>query len=1353
MPEKELLITPDEIRAIRQRLGLSQAEAGKLIGGGPRAFTKYEAGTVSPTASAANLLKVLDANPAAIATLLGSKPRPLPAGSASPFDVTGEEIAGLTERTFTALLRQLLHAEAQINNLHSYDVRIHVPANIQAPDGGEDGRIEWKGGPSSTSYLPSRLNQFQLKAGNMYPIAAGRDVLTKAGAVKGMVRSVLEADGCYIMLCARSYNQQAIENRVTGIRDALRFAGMNIHDEQIEFRDAEQVASWVNHHAAVATWVKERTQPGTTGPFRSWSHWADRPEHQGSPWVEDERLAPLRDRLLEQVTEPRTAVRIVGLSGVGKSRLTLEALGPTRGLLLNSIVMYASQSEFSPEDINRVVQNLSDLGTRAIVVVDDCDADTHQVLVGMTLRQGSHLSLVTIDSEVPSGTLDDNTVMIVEAQPAVTEGILRHVSPGLAHEDQIRLERFSKGFPEVAVRLGSTWSESRPIAHSSSDSIVDAYVLGRKPRNTELILESATLVATFGLVDVESLAEGELSKIASLWGGISSEDIYSAVSQLVDRGVVRRRGRLVTLQPFPIAMRLAERQWKEWPPNTWESVLGGDIPAKLKVSAAKQLALLNTTEISERVVAYVCRLQGAFEGLSGITEDGHAEVLSALSEIDPEVVVERIERSLSDVGDSLVVGGDVRRHLVRALEKIAFHPQTFEEAARLLLRLAAEEELQSKNLADGHSRRINSTSDAIGKFKGLFPMLLGGTEADGDARLAFLDEAADTDDAIKLEVVAGALSAGCEMRHFSRVLGAEVQGSRSALRPWQPATQEEAIRYIEGCAKQLIRIALKSDSAADLARSLLGRELGSLVLEGFTDTVDTAVGLVGSRVEYWPEALESLRAVLAFDAEDIGHESTERVREWVASLQPESLESRTRALVTESSWSDSESREHDYDAQYRRRTEAVRELAADLLKQPTALSACLRQVSRGQQHMAHELGEALAELANSPLIWLETTTQAVIGTPGDERNYDLLAGFVAGLAGSCPGAVDEFKKKAAGSHDLAPSLPQICWRLGITPNDVRLTIASLQDRVLSPSRLHLWSFGGKLSEVPSQEVASLIDTMIDHSAEGFTEAVTLMGMYAFGDADRLSGLRPQVVKLAETSARWKLTRRAQQCQHHFENIIGWMLVKGRQDPDACATALALAKAVADVQEWNDDLLLKPMLPKLLSDFPEIAWPLIGQSIVSDPRRGWRLRYILGDPYRSRRGTKPVLLNLPDATLFAWCHANPNQAPAFLAGCVPVLATSEVDANERPLHPIMAWLIDEFGGREDVQIAIERNIHTFGWSGSMTTYYEPYRRPLTALLQHTHPKVRRWARATLRHVDNLLDEVRRQDEEREAQWET
>src|ERR1700734_2835429 len=40
----EDLPEPEEIRRIRKKLGLTQAEAGQLIGGGPRAFQKYETG-------------------------------------------------------------------------------------------------------------------------------------------------------------------------------------------------------------------------------------------------------------------------------------------------------------------------------------------------------------------------------------------------------------------------------------------------------------------------------------------------------------------------------------------------------------------------------------------------------------------------------------------------------------------------------------------------------------------------------------------------------------------------------------------------------------------------------------------------------------------------------------------------------------------------------------------------------------------------------------------------------------------------------------------------------------------------------------------------------------------------------------------------------------------------------------------------------------------------------------------------------------------------------------------------------------------------------------------------------------
>ena len=71
MEPPDLALEPDEIRAIREGLGLSQVEAGELLGGGPRAFTKYEAGTIRPRASVVRLLRVLEAKPGCSALLDG----------------------------------------------------------------------------------------------------------------------------------------------------------------------------------------------------------------------------------------------------------------------------------------------------------------------------------------------------------------------------------------------------------------------------------------------------------------------------------------------------------------------------------------------------------------------------------------------------------------------------------------------------------------------------------------------------------------------------------------------------------------------------------------------------------------------------------------------------------------------------------------------------------------------------------------------------------------------------------------------------------------------------------------------------------------------------------------------------------------------------------------------------------------------------------------------------------------------------------------------------------------------------------------------------------------------------------
>ncbi len=67
----EGVLDPAAITRIRTRLKLTQRRAGKLLGGGARAFQRYESGAVVVSQPMSNLLMLLDAQPALLSRLIG----------------------------------------------------------------------------------------------------------------------------------------------------------------------------------------------------------------------------------------------------------------------------------------------------------------------------------------------------------------------------------------------------------------------------------------------------------------------------------------------------------------------------------------------------------------------------------------------------------------------------------------------------------------------------------------------------------------------------------------------------------------------------------------------------------------------------------------------------------------------------------------------------------------------------------------------------------------------------------------------------------------------------------------------------------------------------------------------------------------------------------------------------------------------------------------------------------------------------------------------------------------------------------------------------------------------------------
>ena len=256
---------------------------------------------------------------------------------------------------------------------------------------------------------------------------------------------------------------------------------------------------------------------------------------------------------------------------------------------------------------------------------------------------------------------------------------------------------------------------------------------------------------------------------------------------------------------------------------------------------------------------------------------------------------------------------------------------------------------------------------------------------------------------------------------------------------------------------------------------------------------------------------------------------------------------------------------------------------------------------------------------------------------------------------------------------------------------------------------------------------------------------------------------PRPLAIAKNAGRWSArdfqaatgTTRfgpgRQMTEWQFAQIVLRMLRKGREDDHARETALAFSTALVHRHRdgWLDlyGKTLRPVLRKLLSEFPGIAWQLIGGAIVSRPRFARQMALSLGERPLHDREADPPILALSEETLLAWCHANPDQAPAFAARCLSILSAAGGDPGDHHhLHPVISRVIDDFGERPNVQEAFESNLRTTGVVSSMAEYYVGHEAALEPLRGHKTPEVRRWAVRLSRKLRQLIDHERTYEEE-------
>ena len=317
------------------------------------------------------------------------------------FEISSDDIAALNDEDLRTLVGLLCEAELRRRNLTSSAVT--WGGNQTAKDGGLDVRVALASGTIIDGFIPKADTGFQVKKPDM-PRAAIIDEMRPKGVVRPVIIELAKASGAYVIVSASgSTSDSSLNSRRGAMADALQDIS-GVSNLTLDFYDRNRIATWARDHVGLIPWVRSRIGKSISG-WRSYGSWSHMPEQADPTYLVDE-AARIKtgdkdegdglsatdgiNKIRDVLRTPGHVVRLVGLSGVGKTRLVEALFDPTVGAnsLDPSLAIYTDIAKGPDPQPAGLASDLIAGRTRAILVIDNCPPDTHRSFATSSARQG-----------------------------------------------------------------------------------------------------------------------------------------------------------------------------------------------------------------------------------------------------------------------------------------------------------------------------------------------------------------------------------------------------------------------------------------------------------------------------------------------------------------------------------------------------------------------------------------------------------------------------------------------------------------------------------------------------------------------------------------------------------------------------------------------------------------------------------------------------------------------------------------------------------------------------------------------------------------------------------------------------
>ncbi|MBZ9559071.1 MULTISPECIES: hypothetical protein [unclassified Modicisalibacter] len=1290
------------------------------------------------------------------------------------FEVSPRQIERLDESKIVSLLQRLITAE-----LHKNSIPLRsgtAPAQITIPDGGDDARVSWSGGPNETDWLPSRFTIFQSKKGKTTPGGLKAETQTKStqGSNKPIlneaIKEVISRNGAYVVVTTTPVVGTNVDKRIIKIREGIRETGYDPELlSSIQIYDCNKISNWTNNHPSVALWLNSILREVNLGGFQTFEDWGRTPDisridfqinedkrfslkgTEAQTWNKEnssitlkQSFVMIRETISSFFLGRGNAIRVVGPSGYGKTRFVHQLIASqehtNQDTLSESQIIYCVYDDVR-DRLFSIAQDIVDTGSCALLIIDDCPNDIHTRLSDIVHREGSNCHLITIGVETNAHGKDQNLIIeINRASDKLIDDIAVATNRKSSKKNASIIRDLSQGFPRMAI-LASLALEGGDEELSSVESLISRIVWGEH-KEDQSAFESLQTLSLFTIVGLENDAANELEDLAKY----CTKDrltMFKELQRFTGRGALLRQGDYGEVQPIPLAMRLAN-QWLEYSPEGELENLYQSVNEEMKI---KMIGRLRWLSWSEKVTRFARRrIAESLPDETALDSELGSQLLARFVHLAPDATMEHLSALLRHKSiDELLNFKTGRRHTVFALEKLAFRHQTFISAARLLLKLGASENESWSN-------------NAYGQFVQLFQLHLSGTEASPVEKLEILDEGlSDTDTRIR-KLCVDALNRMLETGRFSRNGGAEQIGAGEALEDWRPTTYVQIFDYYRNAFSRLVTIATSAkDPYKGKALAIIAEHLRAFYsIEPMFDELQALIDQLREVHPNWHAPALSLNEWLYFNRNDASKGHQNRLRHYYDELLPVGVIN--LIYFYSSGWAIDF---HDPDICY----DPDGENSFDF--QANEIHKLIDKSPNDANFFFPLLDKYMSRPGNSSWIAMLRVAQHV-DEPESLLNYileshpaDIDPATLSKLVQNViSGATQSDREKGLECMDIALKEPKLrsssiefLSAAGLDDDLLRLATNFIEDGTVEPYQAGILTLSDNLKSIDPSLIENLVRTLHKKKGPGAWAAIYFLNHVLN---------RPQInIEIYIECIKDSVINRALYYKenytamdwHYWDNLVERLLEGGHSDAEFNENLTNFIIDVIGIDDFSvqltfDDYAQKA-LERLISHSPRLVWELYhaareSTDVTAKHRLPSLFRGSTSDP-----SSPGVLNDVPQSIYIPWMLEDKATRMPFIMSWIQ-LFISKTEGQKWSSEFI--HFIDNNVENEETMDSLTSRLTAGSWVGSYANKLEKERDKLFQLRDlSNNPHVHRWISKTVSQIDRAIDEERRRDANREASY--